>query len=322
MQGFYGMIGDSHRMREVYQAIELAANINVPVLIQGETGTGKELVSRAIHNHSPRNKEAFVAINCAAIPHELAESELFGHEKGAFTSAHRTRKGKIELAQGGTILLDEIGDMEMFLQAKLLRVLEDDTIMRIGSEKSIKIDVRIIAATNKNLRQAIDDETFREDLYYRLSLFRINLPLLKERKDDIPALAEYFFYQVNSQFDKNITHITDGGIKRLQDYTWPGNVREFKNIIYRTAMQTKNNFISSDEIAAILPVIAISEPDEPLNQPSWLSFSDETSLDDMEKEAIKRVLVLNNGNKQKTAQDLGIGRSSLYWKLKKYNLCN
>ncbi|MFH1860300.1 MAG: sigma-54 dependent transcriptional regulator, partial [bacterium] len=307
MQGFYGMIGDSHRMREVYQAIELAANINVPVLIQGETGTGKELVSRAIHDHSPRNKEAFVAINCAAIPHELAESELFGHEKGAFTSAHRTRKGKIELAQGGTILLDEIGDMEMFLQAKLLRVLEDDMIMRIGSEKSIKIDIRIIAATNKNLRQAIDDETFREDLYYRLSLFQIHLPLLKERKDDIPALAEYFFYQVNSQFDKNITHITAGGIKRLQDYDWPGNVREFKNIIYRAALQAKNNFISADEIAAILPATAISKPDEPLNTQSWLAFSDETSLDDMEKEAIQKVLVLNNGNKQKTAQDLGIG---------------
>ncbi|MBI4778084.1 sigma-54-dependent Fis family transcriptional regulator [Candidatus Desantisbacteria bacterium] len=320
MQEFYGMIGDSHRMREVYQAIELAANINVPVLIQGETGTGKELVSRAIHNYSPRKKEAFVSINCAAIPHELAESELFGHEKGAFTSAHRTRKGKIELAQGGTVLLDEIGDMEMFLQAKLLRVLEDNTIMRVGSEKSIKIDVRIIAATNKNLQQAIEDETFREDLYYRLTLFQIHLPLLKERKEDIPALVEYFLYQVNSQFNKNITHITSSGLKWLQNYDWPGNVREFKNVIYQTAIKAKNDFIPLDEIVAILPDIVTSESEEPLNSPSWLAFSDETSLHDMEKEAIQKMLALNNGNKQKTAQDLGIGRSSLYWKLKKYNL--
>ncbi len=320
MQEFYGMIGDSHRMREVYQAIELASNIDVPVLIQGETVTGKELVSKAIHNHSPRNKGAFVSINCAAIPHELAESELFGHEKGAFTSAHKTRKGRMELAQGGTILLDEIGDMEMFLQAKLLRVLEDNVIMRVGSEKSIKIDIRIIAATNKNLLQAIDEEAFREDLYYRLSLFQIRLPSLKERKDDIPALAEYFFGQINSQYNRNITHISSSGLKRLQNYDWPGNVREFKNVIYQSAIKAKNDFITFDEIAAILPDVAISEPEESLNSPSWLAFSDETSLQDMEKEAIKRVLALNNGNKQKTAEALGIGRSSLYWKLKKYNL--
>ncbi|MEK7273928.1 MAG: sigma-54 dependent transcriptional regulator [Candidatus Desantisbacteria bacterium] len=320
MQEFYGMIGDSHQMREVYQAIELASNIDVPVLIQGETGTGKELVSKAIHNYSPRNKGAFVSINCAAIPHELAESELFGHEKGSFTSAHKTRKGRIELAQGGTILLDEIGDMEMFLQAKLLRVLEDNMIMRVGSEKSIKIDARMIAATNKNLRQAIDEETFREDLYYRLSLFQIHLPSLKERKDDIPALAEYFLYQVNSQFNRNITHVTSSGIKRLQNYDWPGNVREFKNVIYQSAVKAKNDFITLDEIAAILPDVAISEPEESLSSPSWLAFSDKISLYDMEKEAIKRVLALNNGNKQKTAEALGIGRSSLYWKLKKYDL--
>ncbi len=320
MQEFYGMIGDSHQMREVYQAIELAANIDVPVLVQGETGTGKELVSKAIHNHSPRNKGAFVSINCAAIPHELAESELFGHEKGSFTSAHKTRKGRIELAQGGTILLDEIGDMEMFLQAKLLRVLEDNVIMRVGSETSIKIDVRIIAATNKNLQQAIEEEAFREDLYYRISLFRIHLPSLRERKGDIPALSEYFLCQANSQFNRNITHIANTGIKRLQDYDWPGNVREFKNVIYQAAIKAKNNFIAFDEIAAILPDMVILEPEESLDSPSWLAFSDETSLYDMEKEAIKKVLVLNNGNKQKTAQDLGIGRSSLYWKLKKYNL--
>ncbi|MDI6781897.1 MAG: sigma-54 dependent transcriptional regulator [bacterium] len=320
MQEFYGMIGDSHRMREVYQAIELASNVDVPILVQGETGTGKELVSKAIHNYSPRNKGAFVSINCAAIPHELAESELFGHEKGAFTSAHKARKGRMELAQGGTILLDEIGDMEMFLQAKLLRVLEDNVIMRVGSEKSIKIDVRIVAATNKNLLQAINDKTFREDLYYRLSLFQIHLPSLKERKDDIPALAEYFLCQVNSQFNRNISHITSSGLKRLQNYDWPGNVREFKNIIYQTAVKAKNDFITLEEIAAILPDMAVSEPDEQLNSPSWLAFSDETSLYDMEKEAIKKVLALNNGNKQKTAEALGIGRSSLYWKLKKYNL--
>jgi transcriptional regulator with PAS, ATPase and Fis domain len=315
MQEFYGMIGDSHRMREVYQAIELASNINVPVLIQGETGTGKELVSKAIHNHSSRNKGAFVSINCAAIPHELAESEFFGHEKGSFTSAHKTKKGKIELAHGGTILLDEIGDMEVFLQAKLLRVLEDNVIMRVGSEKAIKIDVRIVAATNKNLQQAINDGTFREDLYYRLSLFQIRLPTLKERKDDIPALAQYLLCQVNSKINRNISHITSSGLNMLKNYDWPGNVRELKNVIYQAAIKSKNDFIAIDDIAAIMPDVA--KPDKSL---LWLTFSDETSLPDMEKEAIQRVLAFNNGNKLKTAQDLGIGRSSLYWKLKKYNM--
>ncbi|OIP39592.1 hypothetical protein AUJ95_05355 [Candidatus Desantisbacteria bacterium CG2_30_40_21] len=320
MQGFYGMIGDSHQMREIYQAIELAANINVPVLIQGETGTGKELVAKAIHSRSDRVNKTFIAINCAAIPHELAESELFGHEKGAFTSAHKTRKGKIEMAQGGTILFDEIGDMEMFLQAKLLRVLEDNVITRVGGEKPIKIDIRIIAATNKNLRQGIEEETFREDLYYRLSLFRIHLPLLRERKDDIPVLAEFFLHQANAQFDKNITHINTNSIKKLQNYDWPGNVREFKNIIYRAVMKATNDVITPDEIALTIPDIVVPKPDETLNSPSWLDFSDEIPLDTMEKEAIKKVLILNNGNKQKTAAALGIGRSSLYWKLKKYGL--
>jgi len=320
MNGFYGMIGNSPQMQRVYKDIEIAAKADIPVLIQGETGTGKELASRAIHECSSRINAPFVPVNCAAIPRELAESELFGHEKGAFTSAHRDRQGKIELANKGSIFLDEIGDMDIFSQAKLLRVLEEGTITRVGSEKPISINTRVISATNKQLTDKIQKKSFREDLYYRLSTFQINLPALRERKSDISFLAEYFLIRAGEQFKKKVTGICSMAMERLMEYSWPGNVREFKNVITRAVISCKG-IITVDDISISLPSIDKIKPDVTVMQdPQWLSFSSETSLNEMEKEAIKKMLCNNQGNKRKTAEVLGIGRSSLYWKLKKYGL--
>jgi transcriptional regulator with PAS, ATPase and Fis domain len=321
MKIFQGIVGNSHKMQEIYKAIELAASTDVAVLIQGETGTGKELVSRAIHNLSKRASGAFVPVNCAAIPRELAESELFGHEKGAFTSAHRERRGKIEIASNGSILLDEIGDMDLFLQAKLLRVLEDGVIIRVGSEKPIKVNTRIISATNKRLLDKIQNKTFRDDLYYRLSTFQINLPPLRERKEDIPILAEYFLEKAREKFKKDVQSIATNVIDRLMEYHWPGNVRELKNVITRAAISCTGSLITLDDIYISLPHLDNLKSNAEIKKgPIWLSFSKETSLDAMEKEAIKKMLENNRGNKRKTAEALGIGRSSLYWKLKKYGL--
>ncbi|MFH1859773.1 MAG: sigma-54 dependent transcriptional regulator [bacterium] len=321
MNGFYGMIGNSPEMQRVYKDIEIAAKADIPVLIQGETGTGKELASRAIHECSNRINAAFIPVNCAAIPRELAESELFGHERGAFTSAHRDRKGKIELANKGSIFLDEIGDMDIFSQAKLLRVLEEGTITRVGSEKSICINTRVISATNKQLADKIQKKTFREDLYYRLSTFQIYLPPLKERRSDIPFLAEHFLSKASDQFKKDVTTVHPMAMDRLTEYAWPGNVREFKNVIIRAVISCKGSSITMDDIAISLPYLDQIKPNTSVMQdPMWLSFSNETSLNEMEKEAIRKMLGNNQGNKRRTATALGIGRSSLYWKLKKYGL--
>ena len=321
MNGFYGMIGNSPEMQRVYKDIEIAAKTDMPVLIQGETGTGKELASKAIHECSNRTNAAFIPVNCAAIPRELAESELFGHEKGAFTSAHRDRKGKIELANKGSIFLDEIGDMDIFSQAKLLRVLEEGIITRVGSEKSISINTRVISATNKQLADNIQKKSFREDLYYRLATFQIYLPPLRERQSDIPFLAEYFLSKTSYQFKKDVTTVHSNAMERLVEHNWPGNVREFKNVITRAVISCKGSSITMDDVAISLPYVDRIKPNTMvLQDPMWLSFSNETSLNTMEKEAIRKMLGNNQGNKRKTAEALGIGRSSLYWKLKRYGL--
>jgi transcriptional regulator with PAS, ATPase and Fis domain len=321
MNGFYGMIGNSPEMQRVYKDIEIAASADIPVLIQGETGTGKELASKAIHECSNRINAAFIPVNCAAIPRELAESELFGHEKGAFTSAHRERKGKIELANKGSIFLDEIGDMDIFSQAKLLRVLEEGIITRVGSEKSISINTRVISATNKQLADNIQKKTFREDLYYRLATFQVFMPTLRERRSDIPFLAEYFLSKASDQFKKDVTKVHPGAMERLVEHNWPGNVREFKNVITRAVISCKGSVITIDDVAISLPYLDRIKPNTSvLQDPMWLSFSNETSLNTMEKEVIRKMLGNNQGNKRKTAEALGIGRSSLYWKLKRYGL--
>lgn len=315
---YYGMIGEHPKMQEVYHLIEMAATNDFTVLIQGETGTGKELVANAIHKRSQRQKFPFVVINCAAIPHELAESELFGHEKGAFTSAIKDRLGKIELAEKGSIFFDEIGEMDLSLQAKLLRVLEDKVINRVGSAKYRHVNSRMIAATNKCLKTKSVRGTFRDDLFHRLSVFQIILPPLRERKEDIPALVRYFLSLLNKQLKKDISSIDPAVMEELMEYEWHGNIRELKNVLTRAVIMSNGNSL-------ILNNISISNHYEPTipNQSISMSFSNDsngTQLEEMERVAIKKMLVVHGGNKRKTAEALGIGRSSLYWKLKRYGI--
>lgn len=334
MSNFNGIIGKSDKMKKIYQLIDIAAKNNITVLIQGETGTGKELVAKAIHKRSNRIKSSFIPINCAAIPHELAESELFGHEKGAFTSAIKERIGKLELAHEGTIFFDEIGEMDIFLQSKLLRVVEDKLVYRIGSSKPINVDIRIIAATNKPLLTQIKNGKFRDDLYYRLSVFQINLPPLRERKDDIPDLANYFIHMANKEFNKKINSIDKEALNKLMEYDWPGNVRQISNCITKAVVIANKHSITHEDIQ-----LSISLPFE--ENKDYVSYipgnnnnnnnnnnnknkkekeESSSSLIDLEITAIKQMLNKKNGNKKEAAKALGIGRSSLYWKIKRYDL--
>ncbi len=252
----YEMIGDSEPMHKMREMINKVAPTDARVLILGSNGTGKELVARAMHEGSHRAQGPFVEVNCAAIPSELIESELFGHEKGAFTSAIKQRIGKFEQANGGTIFLDEIGDMSLPAQAKVLRALQESTITRVGSDKDIKVDVRVLAATNKNLADEIKAGNFREDLYHRLSVIIINVPSLNERKDDIPALAEYFLEIVRQELNIPSKTISQQAIKELQKINWTGNIREFRNVIERLAILTNGVEIGADDVLAYARPIA------------------------------------------------------------------
>lgn len=242
----YEMIGDSEPMQKIHQIIDKVAPTDARVLILGSNGTGKELVARALHENSRRAQGPFVEVNCAAIPSELIESELFGHEKGAFTSAIKQRIGKFEQANGGTIFLDEIGDMSLAAQAKVLRALQENIITRVGSDKDIKIDVRVLAATNKNLSEEIKANNFREDLYHRLSVIIINVPSLNERIDDIPALAYYFLDIVKQELNIPNKTITEEAINELKKINWTGNIREFRNVIERLAILANNEITAKD----------------------------------------------------------------------------
>lgn len=252
----YEMIGDSEPMQKMREMIDKVAPTDARVLILGSNGTGKELVARAMHEGSRRAQGPFVEVNCAAIPSELIESELFGHEKGAFTSAIKQRIGKFEQANGGTIFLDEIGDMSLPAQAKVLRALQESTITRVGSDKDIKVDVRVLAATNKNLADEIKAGRFREDLYHRLSVIIINVPSLNERKDDIPALANYFLEIVRQELNIPNKTISPKAIEELQKINWTGNIREFRNVIERLAILTTNTEIGADDVLAYARPIA------------------------------------------------------------------
>ncbi|MCQ2228496.1 MAG: sigma-54 dependent transcriptional regulator [Bacteroidales bacterium] len=252
----FDMIGDSEPMMKMREMIDKVAPTDARVLILGSNGTGKELVARAMHEGSRRAQGPFVEVNCAAIPSELIESELFGHEKGAFTSAIKQRIGKFEQANGGTIFLDEIGDMSLPAQAKVLRALQESTITRVGSDKDIKVDVRVLAATNKNLADEIKAGNFREDLYHRLSVIIINVPSLNDRKDDIPALAEYFLELVRQELNIPNKSINKEAIEELQKINWTGNIREFRNVIERLAILTNDATITSEDVKAYARPIA------------------------------------------------------------------
>jgi len=314
---FEQIVGENPEFKETVNLCRNVAKSNINILITGESGTGKEVFSRAIHIASGR-KGHFIPINCSAIPADLMESELFGYEGGAFTGALRKGKiGKFELAHNGTLFLDEIGDMPAHMQPKILRVLEDGVINRIGSEKSIKVDVRIIAATNKDLKSMVDEGTFRKDLYYRLNSILVNLPPLRQRKDDIPLLVKRYFQHYCMAYRTNMPEIPENIMKILMNYSWEGNVRELKNIVERIVILVKNNNAKKVDID-FLPSSIIEKSQENL------VYRDNLDLvaisENAEKDAIKRAMKISNGNKAKAAKLLKIPRSTLYFKLEKYNI--
>lgn len=306
-----GMVGSSLVMQQLSASIRQVAPEKATVLIAGETGTGKELVARAIHAGSPRRDGLFVAVNCAAIPHEMLESELFGHEKGAFTGAIKERIGKFELADGGTLFLDEVTEMPMPLQAKLLRALQENVIERVGGNRQIDVDIRVVAATNRDPREAIKDGKLREDLYYRLNVFRIDLPALKARKSDIPELTRHFLA-------KRHVDISPEAIEALSRYDWPGNVRELENVLERAAIISGNQTIMPAHLPADMVnhvVTVIPEASESAN-----SFALPQAMEALERRMIAAALAETHGNKSKAAKLLEISERSLWYKLSQYGI--
>ena len=313
-KGWGEFIGQSAAMHRVYDLIRQVAPGKTTVLISGETGTGKELVARAIHRASARPEALFVPINCAAIPADILESELFGYEKGAFTGAHKTRIGKFEMADGGTLFLDELTEMPMALQAKLLRVLQENVIERLGSSQSIRIDLRVVAATNSNPRQAIADGKLREDLYYRINVFNIDLPPLRDRKEDIVGLATSFL-----RTHPGAGAITPETMACLQGYDWPGNVRELQNVIERAAVLSQGTPIAPE----YLPTEMTQRTSPKASAPAFpvpASLEMNPALENLEEAMIRAALQQTGGNKSKASRVLDISERSLWYKLKKYGL--
>ena len=311
---FENIIGESGLMQDVFKAVEKVVDSNVTVLIQGESGTGKELIARAIHYHSEaRANKPFVAVNCSALPESLLESELFGHEKGAFTGASGKRIGKFELANGGTIFLDEIGLMTPATQSKVLRVLQEREFERVGGNELIKVNVRVISATNKDLESEMKRGEFREDLFYRISVFPIKIPALRERKEDIPLLSAYFLKKYSDQETKRIEGVSPDSLDLLMAYNWPGNVRELENAVERAVVLSSGPEITVNDLPAAVRSLGekrIYESDNTLA--SW--------IEKLEEEALRQALLECEGNISKTAKKLGIGRATIYRKAKKYGL--
>ena len=312
-QAIEDLIGTAPAMQGVFALIRKVAPAKSAVLITGETGTGKELVARAIHRLSPRNDELFVPLNCSAIPGELLESELFGHVKGAFSGAISDRVGKFQAADGGTLFLDEIGDMDLQLQAKLLRVLEDGVIEPVGSNRRARVDVRIVSSTNRDLEAGVTAGRFREDLFYRLNVFRFELPPLRERREDVPALAASFLSQFGSELAKGDLRLSESAATLLRQYEWPGNVRELRNLMERAAVLAESDTIGAEAVETLLPAPAGDRPeDEPLDLAAAVA--------EVERKTILRALAASDGNKQAAAEQLGIGERTLWTKLKKFGL--
>ena len=311
---FNNIIGQSGAMQEVFKSVEKIIDSNVTVLIQGESGTGKELIARAIHyNSQSRSAKPFVAVNCTALPESLLESELFGHEKGAFTGASGRRIGKFEMANGGAIFLDEIGLMSPATQSKVLRVLQEREFERVGGNDLVRVDVRFISATNRDLEEAVKKGEFREDLYYRIAVFPIKLPPLRERKEDIPPLSAFFLKKYSREEGKEIEGISPDALDLLMAYHWPGNVRELENAIERAVvLATSKEVMPSDLPAAVrsLGEKRLYEADNTLA--NW--------IEKLEEEALRQALLECGGNISQTAKKLGIGRATIYRKAKKYGL--
>ena len=303
---FESMIGQSRPMQEIFDLIQNVAPTNSTVLITGETGTGKGLAAKAIHTNSPRSSGPFVIVSCGAIPGHLMESELFGHQKGAFTDAKETKKGRLEMAHGGTLFLDEIGEISMRMQIDLLQVLEDRTFYRVGGTQPLEAYFRVIAATNRNLEDAIKDGIFREDLFYRLNVISFEMPTLRERKEDIPLLTEYFLHRYSQETNKPVDRISREAMDEMMLYEWPGNVRELENAIERAVVVTKGR--------TILPA------DLPIFRSEHVTVSKDNTLKGIEKAHIIQILNENQWNIAKSSKVLGIDRSTLYSKIKRYKI--
>ena len=307
---FPEIIGVSPAMQQVYEIIRRVSGSDVPVLITGESGTGKELVARAIHRLSARKDGPFVAINCGAIPEQLLESELFGHEKGAFTGAHRQMKGKVEYASGGTLLLDEIGEMPLGLQVKLLRFLQDGLVERVGGREAISVDTRVLATTNVNLKEAIDRRLFREDLFYRLSVIQIPVPSLKDRGDDVILIAQAFLLRYRDMLNARVSGMSEETRAALREYAWPGNVRELENRMKRGVLMAKSAVLQPGDLEL------------PLKGPSRPSITLKSATSELEKNLILQALVYQNWNISRAAEDLGISRQTLHELIRKHGLEN
>ncbi|WP_029910032.1 nitrogen regulation protein NR(I) [Pelobacter seleniigenes] len=329
------IIGNSQLMQEVYKTLGRVAESDVTVLVTGESGTGKELIARAIHINSKRIGKPFIAINCAAIPHELLENELFGHERGAFTGATDRKSGKFEQADGGTLFLDEIGDMPLELQAKLLRVLQEKEITRTGGSQTIRVDVRIVAATNQDIAELVKQKQFREDLYYRLNVVPISLPPLRKRQDDIPMLAEFFLQRAKQDLGIDAMECSPEAIKMLQAYHWPGNVRELENVIKRAALLSPNHVLTPSDFPGLinteekvqsqdesLEALVSRKLENSLVQMNLLEMNNlyEMVLHQVERPLINIVLKKAKGNQVRTAEILGINRNTLRKKITTLNI--
>lgn len=315
---FQEYIGQNSRLRETLLLAAKVAPTDSTVLIRGESGVGKEVLARAIHSSSKRSSKPLIKVNCAAIPEHLLESELFGYEEGAFTGAKRGGKmGKFELAHGGTIFLDEVGDMSLNMQAKLLRVLQEREIERVGGTKTIKLNLRIIAATNRDLDQMMEEGTFRRDLYYRLNIIPLTIPPLRERKDDIPALSEYYLQKYSQQFGKPNLKLSPGTIQVFQNYDWPGNIRELQNVLEHASIICDRDTIDPHH----LPAHGLSHG-KPQTAPQAEPSDMKETLTKIEREMIMTALKNSNGNRTRAMQALGISRRAFYDKLKRYNLLN
>jgi DNA-binding NtrC family response regulator len=319
-QDFDKIIGYSDCMKKIFDTIDKVSNSDSTVLITGESGTGKELVARAIHFKSDRRNQSMIAVNCGAIPEELLESELFGHEKGAFTGAIRNRMGRFELAQGGTIFLDEIGDMSPALQVKVLRVIQEKQFERIGGIKTINADVRIITATNQNLEKAVAEKQFREDLFYRINVIPINLPALRERGSDIPILANHFLMNFNKLKKKNIERITPDAVNYLLRYQWPGNVRELQNLIEMLVVMKEEGEIGVDDLPAKIRNVPNGNASSGtiIFSEDGIDFNDQVSR--LEKELLLKALKMSGGVKNRAAKLLNLNRTTLVEKLKRLNI--
>ena len=312
---FGEIVGSSEKMLTVFEMIQKVARSDSSVLIYGESGTGKELVARAIHFQSHRKERPFVKVNCGALAEGVLESELFGHEKGSFTGAVKRRRGRFELADKGTIFLDEIGDVPLSTQVKLLRVLQERELERVGGEETMQVDVRVITATNKNLMAMVEDGKFREDLYYRLNVVPVNLPPLRDRLEDTPMLVEHFLRKKSSQLNKDLPRVNERALQELMNYSWPGNIRELENVIERAVVLCEREEIGLNDLPILLgdpsrTTLRLLREDLPLVE----------ALEDLERQLIGRALEKAKGVKTEAARILGLKTSALYYKLEKYDM--